>query len=318
MKALAIVGATASGKTALSIEMARRFDCEIICCDSMQIYKHMDIGTAKATVEERSQAKHHLLDFLSPDVSYSAADYSIDAYKVASDITERNKTPLFCGGTGLYLEAARTARHSESPQSDEKYRHYLNDIAKTEGGVDTLYEMLCRCDAESALTIHKNNVKRVIRALEIFHVSGIPKSEWDARTKNAPPQIDMLTFCITYRDREILYRRIDERVDEMIRQGLAEETRFLLERGYLDEKTTASQAIGYKEYAQFLRGEISEEQAIENIKLATRHYAKRQLTWFSSKESIIPLYADDGERLATPAELCDRISEQVLNFVNNS
>ena len=318
MKALAIVGATASGKTSLSIEMARRFDCEIICCDSMQIYKHMDIGTAKATEEERRQAKHHLLDFLSPEVTYSAADYSIDAYKVASEITERKKTPLFCGGTGLYLEAARTGRHSESPQSDEKYRAHLNEIAKTENGKDVLYEMLCECDAESALTIHKNNVKRVIRALEIFHVSGIPKSEWDARTKNAEPQIDMLTFCIAYHDREILYRRIDERVDEMIRQGLAEETRFLFENGYLDEKTTASQAIGYKEYAQFLRGEISEAQAIENIKLSTRHYAKRQLTWFSSKENIIPLYVDEDERLSTPAELCDRISAQVLNFVNKS
>ncbi len=314
MKALAIVGATASGKTSLSIEMARRFDCEIICCDSMQIYKYMDIGTAKATKAERSRATHHLLDFLSPDVTYSAADYSIDAYRIASEITERKKTPLFCGGTGLYLEAARTGRHSESPQSDEKYRAYLNEIAKTENGKDTLYEMLCACDEESALTIHKNNVKRVIRALEIFHVSGIPKSEWDARTKSAEPQIDMLTFCISYHDREILYRRIDERVDEMIRQGLADETRFLLKKGYLDEKTTASQAIGYKEYAQFLRGEISEEQAIENIKLSTRHYAKRQLTWFSSKENIIPLYVDDGEKLASPAELCDQISEQVFEF----
>ena len=318
MKALALVGATASGKTALSLEIAQQFNCEIICCDSMQVYKHMDIGTAKATPDEQSQVRHHLLDFLSPDTPYSAADYAIDAYNAAKDIQERGKLPLFCGGTGLYLEAARTGRHAESPSSDEKYRAHLTKIAQTENGKDILYDMLCACDEKSALAIHKTNVKRVIRALEIFHVSGVPKSEWDERTKQSEPQIDLLCYCILYHDREILYKRIDTRVDEMIKTGLKEETRFLLDAGYLDEKTTASQAIGYKEYAEFLRGEISETEAIEKIKLSTRHYAKRQLTWFSSKEHIKPLYADEGGVIATAKELCDKIREDVFNFVNKS
>ena len=298
--------------------MARQFGCEIICCDSMQVYKYMDIGTAKATAEERAQAPHHMLDFLSPEQPYSAADYALDAYEAAKEITSRGKLPLFCGGTGLYLEAARTGRHSSTPPSDEKYRALLTEIGASEGGRDVLYDMLCQCDGQSALTIHKNNVKRVIRALEIFHVSGVPKSEWDKRTQECEPQIDMLTYCLLFRDREILYERIDRRVDMMIRDGLADETRSLMQNGYLDESTTAAQAIGYKEYAEFLRGETDEAQAIEKIKLATRHYAKRQLTWFSSKPHIKPLYVDKDTGIATPAELCEEIKEEVFNFVNKS
>ena len=174
--------------------------------------------------------------------------------------------------------------------------------------------MLSECDPISAEATHKNNVKRVIRALEIFHASGIPKSEWDRRSKEIPPDIEMLTFCIVYRDREILYERIDRRVDEMIRSGLADETRFLMEKGYLSPDTTAGQAIGYKEYACFLRGEISEDEAIDKIKLATRHYAKRQLTWFSAKEDIVKIYADKDGVVATPEQLCDEITERILEF----
>ena len=318
MKALAIVGATASGKTALSLEVARRFDCEIICCDSMQIYKYMDIATAKATSEEQSQAPHHMLDLITPDVPYSAADYASDAQRVASEIINRGHMPLFCGGTGLYLEAARTGRHGEAPQSDPEYRASLALIAQDEDGRTTLHNMLRECDPDSAEAIHKNNVKRVIRALEIYHASGIPKSEWDRRTREAPPVIDMLTFGIFYHDRELLYRRIDERVDAMLQLGLPNETRFLLENGLLNEDSTAYQAIGYKEYARFINGEISEDEAIADIKLATRHYAKRQLTWFSSKENVIPVYADEGGQLATCAELCDRIQERIQEFVNKS
>jgi tRNA dimethylallyltransferase len=142
----------------------------------------------------------------------------------------------------------------------------------------------------------------------------VPKSEWDRRSKEVPPDIDLLTFCIVYRDREILYERIDRRVDEMIKSGLADETRFLMENGYLSPDTTAGQAIGYKEYACYLRGEISEDEAIEKIKLATRHYAKRQLTWFSAKEDIIKIYADKDGAVATPEALCDEISERIVEF----
>ena len=318
MKALAIVGATASGKTALSLEVARRFDCEIICCDSMQIYKYMDIATAKATSEEQCQAPHHMLDLITPDTPYSAADYSTDAQRVAGEITKRGRMPLFCGGTGLYLEAARTGRHGEAPPSDPEYRASLALMSQDEDGRTSLHDMLKECDPESAEAIHKNNVKRVIRALEIYHASGIPKSEWDRRTKNAPPVIDMLIFGIFYHDRELLYRRIDERVDAMVRLGLQKETRFLLENGLLSKDSTAYQAIGYKEYARFINGEISEDEAIADIKLATRHYAKRQLTWFSSKENVIPIYADEGGQLATCAELCDRVQEKIQEFVNKS
>ena len=315
MKALAIVGATASGKTSLSIEVAKRFGCEIVCCDSMQIYKHMDIGTAKATKKEREAVEHHLIDFLSPDIPYSASDYASDAYEAAKKITEKNKLPLFCGGTGLYLEAVRTGRHSSLPASDEAYKNTLTELASTEGGIDRLYEMLLECDPESAERTHKNNVKRVIRALEIYHTTKIPKSEWDRRSKEIPPQIDILTFCILYENRDTLYERIDLRVDEMEKLGLRKETEFLIENGYLDEKNTASQAIGYKEYAEFLRNAITEEEAIEKIKLATRHYAKRQLTWFLAQKDIIPIYADKGGRVRSASELCDEIEERINAFL---
>ena len=315
MKALAIVGATASGKTSLSIEAARRFGCEIICCDSMQIYKHMDIGTAKATAEEQSAVPHHMMDFLLPSQSYSAANYADDAYKTALSIEKRGVLPLFCGGTGLYLEAARSGRHAPLPEVDEGYRNELTEISEKENGKDILYEMLCSVDKDSADIIHKNNVKRVIRALEIYRATGKPKSEWDRESKSIPPQIDILSFCIFYENRDILYSRIDRRVDQMIKDGLREETEFLLENGYLSESNTASQAIGYKEYLEFLRNEITEAEAIEKIKLATRHYAKRQLTWFSSREGIIPLIADKGGFLRSASELCDEMEAHVKKFI---
>lgn len=315
MKALAIVGATASGKTSLSIEAARRFGCEIICCDSMQIYKHMDIGTAKATAEEQKAVPHHMMDFLSPEKSYSAADYARDAYEAALSIEKRGKLPLFCGGTGLYLEAARSGRHEIMPMSDEAYRQELNEIAAGENGKDILYEMLLSVDSVSAETIHKNNVKRVIRALEIYRATGKKKSEWDRESKSIPPQIDLLSFCIVYESRDILYSRIDQRVDMMIESGLREETEFLLSNGYLSDSNTASQAIGYKEYLEFLRGEVSEAEAIEKIKLATRHYAKRQLTWFSAQKGIIPLVADERGRLKSARELCDEMEKLVKEFI---
>lgn len=315
MKALAIVGATASGKTSLSIEAARRFGCEIICCDSMQIYKHMDIGTAKATAEEQKAVEHHMMDFLSPEKSYSAADYAKDAYEAALSIEKRGKLPLFCGGTGLYLEAARSGRHEPMPMSDEGYRRELNEIAAGENGKDILYEMLLSVDQASAEAIHKNNVKRVIRALEIYRATGKTKSEWDRESKDIPPQIDILTFCIVYESRDILYSRIDQRVDQMIKDGLREETEFLLKNGYLSENNTASQAIGYKEYLEFLRGEATEAEAIEKIKLATRHYAKRQLTWFSAQKGIIPLVADEGGILKSASDLCSKMEALVKDFI---
>ncbi len=315
MKALAIVGATASGKTALSIEVANRFGCEIICCDSMQIYKYMDIGTAKATAEERDAVPHHMLDFLSPEHLYSASEYALDAFNIAKEITSRKKLPLFCGGTGLYLEAVRTGRHSNPIETDKDYRDALTKLSEEENGIDKLHEMLRQCDEKSAEAIHKNNVKRVIRALEVYHTTGISKSEWDERSKSVPPQIDLLSFCIMYENRDTLYERIDLRVDEMVKAGLRYEVEFLLKNGYLSSKNTASQAIGYKEYLEFFRNEITENEAIEKIKLATRHYAKRQLTWFCAQKNIIPIYADSNGKLRTAVEMCDEIEERVKSFL---
>ena len=286
MKALAIVGATASGKTSLSIEAARRFDCEIICCDSMQIYKHMDIGTAKATAEEQKAVAHHMMDFLSPEQSYSAADYAKDAYNVALSIEKKGRLPLFCGGTGLYLEAVRSGRHTPLSKADESYRNELFEISKTENGKDILYEMLLSVDKLSAEAIHKNNVKRVIRALEIYRATGKPKSEWDRESKKLPPQIDLLCFCIVYEDRNTLYSRIDQRVDQMIENGLREETEFLLKNGYLSESNTASQAIGYKEFVPYFNREISLNEAVFNVKQESRRYAKRQITWFKRTKGL--------------------------------
>ncbi len=288
VRAIALVGPTASGKTSLSIDLGQRLGAEIIGCDSMQIYRYMDIGTAKPTEEERAAIPHHLVDFILPNTPYSAADYGDAAQAVAQELKKRDVPPLFCGGTGLYLEAARSGRHISLPPTPPAVREALAKEAEEVGG-EEMHRRLAQLDPRSAAAIHPNNLRRTLRALEIYQTTGKTKSEWDEETKQVPPALSLLTVCLYPVDRAALHRRIDRRVDEMVKAGLRLEVEWLMENGHLENGTTASQAIGYKEYAAALRGECTEEEAIEQIKIATHRYARRQLTWFRAVPNILLL-----------------------------
>ena len=302
MKVIAIVGPTAVGKTALAIELARRYNGEIISCDSMQIYRGMDIGTAKPTKEELSLVKHHLIDIKMPNESFSCADYAVLAKKAIADIEKRGKTPIFCGGTGLYLDSVIEIPSFCETAKDEEYRKYLEDYAR-ENGNESVHSMLAQIDPESAAATHANNLKRVIRALEIHKCTGVTKSEWDRRSREAKPPYEATVLFLTCEDREEMYRRIDRRVDIMMAEGLMFEVRGLYEAGMLDSRYTSSGAIGYKELIPFFREGRELDLCVEELKMATRHYAKRQLTWFNKKKSYQKIYVDRENTLERAMEL---------------
>ena len=295
--ALAITGPTASGKTSISIELAKLFSAEIICCDSMQIYKEMDIGTAKATSDERAAVPHHLLDFLSPKEDFSAEEYRKMALSSAGDISGRGRLPMFVGGTGLYIDTVMRSQQTDVPESSREYRDRIMESLKTEEDVLALWQRLLAVDPESAEAIHKNNVRRVIRALEIYDATGKPKSYFDRLSRLENPEIKVGMITLDFHNRENLYERVNKRVDEMMEQGLLEEVSSLYKRGLLEKKTTAAQAIGYKEIISYLDGKATLAEAIDELKLSTRRYAKRQLTWFRHEKEAYRLYLDreDGE-----------------------
>lgn len=295
IKLIALVGATASGKSAAALELARRTGGEIVSCDSMQVYRGMDIATAKPTPEERAEIPHHLIDVSEPETPYSVAAYLADAEAAVRSIAARGKLPIFCGGTGLYLDRFLSGGLPAQTVADEELRAGLLRQAE-EHGVDFLHRQLAEIDPASAAAIHKNNVRRVARAIEIYRLTGVPKSEWDAQTQTDESRYDARVVLLD-RPREDLYRRIDARVDQMLADGLLEETAALEARGVFETNTTAAQAIGYKEILPYLHGECSLQAAVETLKKATRHYAKRQLTWFSAKSYVHPLPA--GEVVAT-------------------
>lgn len=316
--ALALSGPTASGKTALSISLAKELSCEIISADSMQIYKGMDVGTAKATPEERAAVPHHLIDIALPNSSYSTEEYRRDAMAAARSISLAGKTPLFVGGTGLYFDTLMRSEVKEVPGGDEKLRERLLEFSR-ENGAHALWEKLLAADPESAESIHENNVKRVIRALEIYELTGKPKSYFDKLSKESAPDISLGMITLDFHNRDNLYKRVDTRVTKMLDEGLLSEVKVLYESGVLDGKNTASQAIGYKELIGYIKGEESLDAAIENLKLASRRYAKRQLTWFRHNEEAKRLFVDtedgvmkDGkellsEALALSSELLEKI-----------
>lgn len=291
---LAIVGPTAIGKSALALEVASRVGGEIISCDSMQVYKGMDIGTAKATAEERRWVAHHLLDVADPSVNYSLADYVSSAREAMNDILSRSKLPIFCGGTGLYLQQTLADGELASPPADEELRRSLMQNSPEEN-----HRLLAECDPESAEAIHPNNIRRVVRALEIYRLSGIPKSEWDRRCATGTLREDAKLLFLYSSDRAWLYERIDQRVDRMIEEGLLHEVDALA----LDPATTAGQAIGYKELLAYRAGQCTLDEAVEQIKKASRNYAKRQLTWFRHMPSVIPYDVGHGENF-----------EDIVNF----
>ena len=296
IKAIAITGPTASGKTRLSLSLAKSLSAEIISADSMQIYRGMNIGTAKATEDERREIPHHLIDFLSPGESYSTERYRRDAIDAARDIIKRGKIPLFVGGTGLYIDTLLRTEQAEVPESSAEYRDKILAQLKTQEDVRALWERLRECDPESAEKIHENNVRRVIRALEIYEATGIPKSQLDEISRQKSKDIEILHLTLDFNFRESLYARIDARVDTMMEEGLLSEVKSLYAAGLLDGKTTASQAIGYKELISYIKGESTLKEATELIKQSSRRYAKRQLTWFrhTGAEKIM-LDTDTGE-----------------------
>lgn len=311
---IAVVGPTASGKTALAVSLALELGGEVVSCDSMQVYRQMDIGTAKPTLDERCGVRHHLLDIAEPEQAFSVVDYLAAANAAVEDILTRGKLPIFCGGTGLYLDAFLRGGVSDTPGADPAVREELTAFASRHGN-EALHQRLREVDPESADAIHPNNLRRVVRALELWQVTGVTKSEWDRRSRTLPARFDATVLGLSFHHRELLYERIERRVDQMLREGLVEETGKLLARGVFEHSPTAAAAIGYKELLPYLGGECDLESAVLELKTATRRYAKRQLTWFAAKEYVNWLTVDEKEQktmrkyeeiVKTALELCAR------------
>ncbi|WP_453996786.1 tRNA (adenosine(37)-N6)-dimethylallyltransferase MiaA [Bacillus nitroreducens] len=280
-KLVVLIGPTAVGKTKLSIELAKKLNAEIISGDSMQIYKGMDIGTAKITSEEMEGIPHHLIDIKEPHESFSVAEFQEVVRKLITEIHKRGKLPMIVGGTGLYIQSVIFDYQFTDDASDPKYREILEQQVAEEG-VDTLYQELQQIDPDSAKRIHPNNVRRVIRALEIFKTTGKTMTEYmDDQKQELVYDLALVGLMM---DRELLYERINKRVDLMIESGLLHEVARFYSQGLRDCQSI--QAIGYKELYEFLDGTISLEEAISKLKQNTRRYAKRQLTWFRNKMNV--------------------------------
>ena len=288
-KVVAVVGPTASGKSALAIDIAKKYGGEVVSADSMQIYRGMDIGTAKITDTEG--IPHHLIDIVDPSDTYTLSDYLSDADKAVKDILSRGKLPIMAGGTGLYISSFIDNIQLTEAETDEEYREYLKNFAR-ENGAEKLHSLLADIDPESYKTLHVNDEKRVIRALEFFHTTGKTITEHNAESRSIPSPYDFFIIGITFRDRQKLYDRIDRRVDMMIEDGFVEEVKRL---DFESLSKTARQAIGYRQIFAYLDGIITLDDAVEDIKRESRRYAKRQLTWFRRDSRINWLYADDNE-----------------------
>ncbi len=288
-KVIVICGPTASGKTALSIELAKKINGEIISSDSMQIYKDMTIGTAKPTVEEMQGIKHYLIDFVSPDERYSVADYKKDAKKAIKEIIEKGKTPIIVGGTGLYVDSLIYEIEYPNIEFDEQYRESLEKQVE-EKGLEELYKKAKEIDPQAIEKISKNDKKRILRILEIYHATGKNKTEQEKESRKKEVEYDYKVYALNW-NREKLYERIDKRVDIMIEQGLIEEVKKVYNK--YEKFPTAMQGLGYKEVVQYLENELTKEEMIEKIKQETRRYAKRQLTWFRKNKQTIWLNAQD-------------------------
>lgn len=282
-KVIVIVGPTASGKTSLSIELAKQINGEIVSCDSMQIYKDMDIGSAKPTKEEMQGIKHYMIDEVLPTERFSVARYKKEAENAIEKILKKGKIPIVVGGTGLYANSLIYGIEYDDIKLDEKYREELMKIAKTPEGLENLYQKAKKIDEKAIEKISPNDKKRIIRILEIYKSTGKNKTEQEMESRKKEVKYDYKVFAINI-ERPILYERINKRVDIMIAQGLMEEVKKIIKK--YPELPTAMQAIGYKEIVEYLDNKITIEDAIEKIKQETRRYAKRQITWFKRIENI--------------------------------
>ena len=296
-KVIVICGPTASGKTALSIELAKKINGEIVSCDSMQIYKDMDIGTAKPTIEEMQGIKHYMLDFVSPDERYSVADYKKQAKQAIREIIEKGKVPIVVGGTGLYVDSLIYEIEYQDIEFDEKYRKQLEERSKKEG-LEVLYNEAKKIDPEAITKISPNDKKRILRILEIYNATGKNKTEQEKESRKNEVEFDYKVYAISW-DREKLYDRINQRVDIMIDQGLIEEVQKIYSK--YNKFPTAMQGLGYKEVLEYLEGKCNKQEMIDKIKQETRRYAKRQLTWFRKNKQTI--WLDGQEKVQNNIEI---------------
>ena len=282
-KVIVICGPTASGKTALSIELAKKINGEIVSSDSMQIYKDMNIGTAKPSIGEMQGIKHYLIGHIEPNQRYSVAEFKKDAEKAIEEILEKGKTPIIVGGTGLYVDSLIYGIEYQNIKLDEAYRKELELIAESEG-LEKLYERAKEIDPKAMEKISINDKKRIIRVLEIYKATGKNKTQQEIESRKKGTKYEYSVFAINM-EREKLYERINERVDIMIQQGLIHEVEDLLKK--YKEFPTAMQGLGYKEVVEYLENKITYEEMIEKIKMETRRYAKRQITWFKKNKQTI-------------------------------
>lgn len=280
-----LAGPTAVGKTSLSIRLAKETGGEIISADSMQVYRHMDIGSAKITKEEMDGVSHYLVDVLEPEEEFNVVRFQQMAKEAAEKIWEKGKIPLVVGGTGFYIQALLYDIDFTENDGDESYRRQLEQKASDEEGASELYEMLKTVDSKAAQEIHPRNIKRIIRALEFYHQTGKKISEHNETQRQKESPYNYAYFVLTD-ERSRLYERIDQRVDLMMEQGLLDEVRYLKERG-VRKDSTAMQGLGYKELYAYLEGEYPLDEAVRIIKRDTRHFAKRQLTWFKRERDVI-------------------------------
>lgn len=302
---VAIVGPTASGKTAAAHELAKRVGAEIVSADSMAIYRRMNIGTAKPSIEERKEVPYHMVDMVDPNEPFTVADYQDRAVEIIEDIIARGRPPIIAGGTGLYIRAVIDGLNIPSVGINPELRDRLKREADEKGG-EWLHEKLAGVDPVTAKRLHPNDVKRIIRALEVYEQSGRPMSEIVEETRPKSPRYPGAALYGLTMDREKLYRRIEERVEEQIRRGLVEEVRQLLDLGY-DVDLPAMQGLGYKEIAAYLKGEYDLNFAVQTLKQSTRRFAKRQYTWFCADERIRWIDVND----ITPSEVADTIEKEL-------
>ncbi len=307
-KIICIAGPTASGKTALAVELAKAVNGEVVSCDSMQVYKHMDIGTAKPTVEERQGVVHHMLDVAEPDEDFSVSRYCEMATPIVDDILARGKTAIIAGGTGLYMDALIRG-NSFAPYPSTGMREKLEAQADAEG-IEVLLETLRSVDPDSASRLHLADRKRIIRALEVYYETGETITAHNLKTQAIPPKYNPVWFALQDEDRAALYHRIDRRVEQMLQDGLLDEIHSLLAIG-IPEKCTAMQAIGYKEFLDALHDKCSIDEAVVLVQQSSRHYAKRQLTWFRRNKAIHWLTRKNGEKTG---EILVRARQILANF----
>ena len=304
---LVIAGPTASGKTALSVELAKIYNGEIVSADSMQIYKGLNIATAKPTEEEKCGIPHYLIDFLEPEQAFSVADYVKLAGEAISDIYSRGKLPVVCGGTGLYISSLVENIKFDDTGSNKAIRERL-EMELNEKGADYLWEKLRTVDPETAAKVHKNNIPRVIRGLEVYEMTGIPISQHKINSRREETPYNSCIIGLTASDRQYLYDRINKRVDVMVQQGMVEECREVYENSQL---ATACQAIGYKELIPYYEEKASLKECIDKIKQETRHYAKRQLTWFRRVDGISWVEIDKFDD-------SKKLTEEIQNIIAKS